>query len=70
MQKGITMEDKYHFDKTRFTMALVATAEVLLELIFLETLVIQPGNQEWATCIECISFTGWSLPPCIIFGLC
>jgi hypothetical protein len=29
--------------------------------------VVQLGNREWVTLIECINFTGWALPPCIIF---
>jgi DDE superfamily endonuclease len=28
---------------------------------------IQPGNREWVTVIDCISSSGWSLPPVIIF---
>ena len=28
---------------------------------------IQPGNREWVTAIDCISSSGWSLPPVIIF---
>jgi hypothetical protein len=28
---------------------------------------IQPGNQEWVTIIECVNTTGWVLPSCIIF---
>ncbi|EAQ92238.1 hypothetical protein CHGG_00473 [Chaetomium globosum CBS 148.51] len=29
--------------------------------------VIQPGNREWTTVIECINATGWALDPLIIF---
>ena len=28
---------------------------------------IQPGNREWVTTIECINSSGWSVPMCIIF---
>jgi hypothetical protein len=28
---------------------------------------IQPGQREWVTTIECINTRGWSLPTCIIF---
>jgi hypothetical protein len=28
---------------------------------------IQPGQREWVTSIECISSTGFAVPPCIIF---
>jgi len=30
-------------------------------------LVIQPGNREWVTSIECVNSMGWALPPCIVF---
>lgn len=30
--------------------------------------VIQPGNREWVTVIECINASGWPLPPMIIFS--
>jgi len=29
--------------------------------------VIQPGNREWTTAIECICASGWSLDPMVIF---
>jgi DDE superfamily endonuclease. len=29
--------------------------------------VIQPGNREWITSIECINSLRWALPPYIIF---
>lgn len=29
--------------------------------------VLQPGNREWVTTIECISAAGWALPPTVIF---
>ena len=28
---------------------------------------IQPGNREWVTTIECINSSGWSVPLCMIF---
>lgn len=28
---------------------------------------LQPGNHEWVTAIECINAMGWVLPPYIIF---
>ena len=29
--------------------------------------VLQPGNREWVTTIECTNASGWALPPCVIF---
>lgn len=26
---------------------------------------LQPGNREWGTAIECIGASGWALPPVI-----
>jgi hypothetical protein len=28
---------------------------------------LQPGNREWVTTIECTNAFGWALPPCVIF---
>lgn len=30
-------------------------------------IVIQPGNREWTTVIECINATSWALDPMVIF---
>jgi predicted HTH domain antitoxin len=68
MQHGIALEDIYNFDETGFTMGLVATAKVVTRAEMLsQPFLIQPGNREWVTSIECINSTGWVLPPCIIF---
>ncbi|XP_077660561.1 uncharacterized protein AFUA_3G10430 [Aspergillus fumigatus Af293] len=68
MQHGITLEDIYNFDETGFAMGLVATAKVVTRAEMLSRpFLIQPGNREWVTSIECINSTGWVLPPCIIF---
>jgi hypothetical protein len=68
MQYGIAPEDIYNFDETGFAMGLVATAKVVTRAEMLgRPFLIQPGNREWVTSIECINSTGWVLPPCIIF---
>jgi hypothetical protein len=68
MQHGITLEDIYNFDKTGFVMGLVATAKVVTRAEMLSwPFLIQPGNREWVTSIECINSTGWVLPLYIIF---
>ena len=68
MQHGITLEDIYNFDETGFAMGLVATAKVVTRAEMLSRpFLIQPGNREWVTSIECINSTGWVLPLCIIF---
>ncbi|BDD61273.1 hypothetical protein MAP00_009287 [Monascus purpureus] len=68
MQHGIVQEDIYNFDETGFAMGLVATAEVVTRAEMVgKPFLVQPGNQEWVTTIECINSSGWVLPPCIIF---
>ncbi|CRL29069.1 DDE superfamily endonuclease, CENP-B-like [Penicillium camemberti] len=29
--------------------------------------ILQPGNREWVTVVECTNASGWALPPCMIF---
>jgi hypothetical protein len=68
MQHGIALEDIYSFDETGFAMGLVATARVITRADYYgKARLVQPGNQECVTLIECINSTGWALPPCIIF---
>jgi hypothetical protein len=68
MQHGIAQEDIYNFDETGFAMGLVATAQVVTRADYYgKASLVQPGNREWVTSIECINSTGWALPPCIIF---
>ena len=68
MQYGIAYEDIYNFDETGFAMGLIATAKVVTRA---ETAgrpaLLQPGNREWVTTIECVNAMGWALPPCIVF---
>ena len=68
MQYSIALEDIYNFDETGFAMGLVATAKVITRADYYgKARILQPGNREWVTSIECINSTGWVLPPCIIF---
>ncbi|KAI9041941.1 Pogo transposable element [Aspergillus affinis] len=68
MQHGIAQEDIYNFDETGFAMGLVATARVVTRADYYgKASLVQPGNREWVTSIECINSTGWALPPCVIF---
>ena len=54
MQHGIAFDDIYNFDETGYAMGLVATAKVVTrsEMSSWPSL-IQPGNREWVTSIEC-----------------
>ena len=68
MQYGIAYEDIYNFDETGYAMGLTATAKVVTRAeMYGRRQVVQPGNREWVTSIECVNAMGWALPPCIIF---
>jgi hypothetical protein len=67
-KKGILPADIYNFDETGFAMGLIATAKVLARSKMPgNPYLIQPGNREWVTTIECINAMGWSVPSTIIF---
>jgi hypothetical protein len=64
---GILTEDTYNFDETGFMMGVASTSKVVTssDTIGRATLV-QPGDREWVTVIECISASSWCLPPFVI----
>lgn len=68
LQYGIDNDDIYNIDKTSFAIALTATAKVITRSEYYgRRSLLQPGNPEWVTAIECTNASGWALPPCIIF---
>ncbi|ODM23528.1 hypothetical protein SI65_01117 [Aspergillus cristatus] len=68
LQYGIDPDDIYNFDETGFAMGLTATAKVVTRSEYYgQRSLLQPGNREWVTSIECTNASGWALPPCIIF---
>ena len=68
LQYGILDEDIFNFDETGFAMGLIATTKVVTRSNMPgKPHLIQPGNREWVTTIECINSSGWSIPTCIIF---
>jgi hypothetical protein len=67
-ENGIQPEDIYNFDETGFAMGLIATAKVITRAEYYgRRSVLQPGNREWVTLIECVGAMGFVLPPTIIF---
>jgi hypothetical protein len=67
-EHGILDEDIYNFDETGFAMGLIATTKVVTRSNMPgRPHLIQPGQREWVTTIECIGSTGFCVPPCIIF---
>jgi hypothetical protein len=65
---GILDSDIYNFDETGFQMGVASTSKVVTRSDRRNRpVVLQPGNREWATVIECINMTGWALDPMILF---
>ena len=59
IQHGIAPEDIYNFDEIGYAMGLVATAKVVTRAEMTgQPFLMQPGNHEWVTSIECINATG------------
>ena len=53
--------------ETGFAMGLTATAKVITRAeYYSRRSLLQPGNREWVTAIECTNASGWALPPCVI----
>jgi hypothetical protein len=66
---GILDYDVYNFDETGFMMGVAATSKVVTSSDTVgRATVIQPGNREWVTTIECINASGWCLPPFVILA--
>jgi hypothetical protein len=68
LKYGIHKDDIYNFDETGFAMGLTATAKVVTRAEYYgRRSLLQPGNREWVTAIECTGASGYSLPPMVIF---
>jgi hypothetical protein len=64
---GIQDKDTFNFDETGFMMGQIAPGAVVTALERRgRPKTIQPGNREWATVIQGINATGWTIPPFII----
>jgi hypothetical protein len=59
---GVLDQDIYNFDETGFAMGVAATSKVVTSADRVgRAVVVQPGNREWVTVIECVNASGWSL---------
>jgi hypothetical protein len=59
----------YNFNETGFMIGVAATSKVVISSDTVgRATVVQPGNCEWVTTIECINASGWCLPPFIILS--
>jgi len=66
---GVLDQDIYNFDETGFAMGVAATSKVVTSSDRIgRAVVVQPGNREWVTAIECINASGWYLPPFVILS--
>jgi hypothetical protein len=64
---GILDDDIYNFDETGFAMGITSTSKVVTGRDYHgKRKLLQPGNREWVTAIECINMNE-VLPPTIIF---
>ena len=71
MQYGIAYEDIYNFDETGYAMGLCSTVKVVTRAsMYGRCQVIQPGNREWVTSIECVNSMGWCYNPVPLVTLC
>jgi len=64
---GIQDCDFYNFDETGFMMGVICGNMVVTRAARRgQSKQLQPGNREWATAIECVSSTGFCIPPFLI----
>jgi hypothetical protein len=57
----------YNVDETDFSIRSSSKSVVLLDQLNQRREKKQSGRQEWITCLECVSASGVTLPPCLIF---
>ena len=57
----------YNIDETGFSIGSSRKSVVLLDQFDKRREKKQPGRQEWITSLKCISASGVTLPPCLIF---
>ena len=68
LQFRIDPDNVYNFDETGFAIGLIATTKVITRSEYYgRRVLLQPGNREWVTVIECTNAAGWALPLCVIF---
>jgi hypothetical protein len=60
-------EDMYNFDETSFIIGVALTSKVVTSSNTVgRVTVVQLGDREWVTGIECVNASGWRLPPFLI----
>ncbi|OAA33854.1 DDE superfamily endonuclease, CENP-B-like protein [Metarhizium rileyi] len=65
---GITSDDIYNFDESGFAMGISSIQRIITSAeYYVKRDILQSGNREWVTAIECIGANGIVFPPYIIF---
>ena len=65
-EKNIRVDDMYNMDETGFAIGVVERSYVVVNKTSKKRYRAQPGRQEWASVVECVSADGESIPPFII----
>ena len=61
-------EDIFNFNETGFQIGVILTAKVITGAERSQKpVLVQPGNREWVTVIDCIVSSGWALLLVIIY---
>ncbi|KAJ5241722.1 uncharacterized protein N7469_000049 [Penicillium citrinum] len=68
IEHGITNDDIWNFDETGFAMGIISRSYIVTFSEYQESQrkILQPGNREWVTVIECINQTQ-AISPTVIF---
>jgi hypothetical protein len=65
---GIVSDDIFNFDESGFAMGIGATQKIITSAEYHgKRVLLQAGNREWVTTIECIRASGSVIPPLFIF---
>jgi hypothetical protein len=65
---GIVSDDIFNFDESGFAMGIGATQKIITSAEYHgKRALLQAGNREWVTIIECIRASGSMMPPLFIF---
>src|SRR6266498_4475509 len=58
---GVVNNDIYNMDEKAIAQGLIENAKIIVRRHDLKRFMIQPGNRDWVSLIECISIEGYTL---------
>jgi DDE superfamily endonuclease len=64
---GVSADDRYNMDEKGIALGVGDKTKALVPQSQAQAFIAEPGNREWVSLIECISGSGFQLPPYIIF---